>query len=93
MKHPGASAWRAGVVGGAGPVGAALGPSPLVLVATERGALVGVVGLERYETNGLLRSLAVDPQHRSRGLGARLVDAIESETRARGVPEGRWSHV
>jgi len=92
-KHPKATAWGAGIMGAAGLVGAVLGPSPPVLVATERGAPVGVVGLESYATKGLLRSLAVDPQHRCRGPGARLVDAIESEAQARGVPEGQWSHV
>ena len=46
---------------------------------------IGVVGLEVYGSNALLRSLAVEPQHRSRGLGAGLVDAIESEARRRGV--------
>ena len=50
MKHPKATAWGAGVMGAAGLVGAVLGPSPLVLVATERGAFVGVVGLESYGT-------------------------------------------
>ena len=83
-------------MGAAGLVGAVLGLSPLVLVATERGALAalaGVASLESCETKGLLRSLAVDSQHRSRGLGAKPVDAIESEARARGVPKGRWSHV
>ena len=38
-------------------------------------------------------SLAVEPQHRSRGLGARLLDAAESEARAPGLPEGWCSHV
>ena len=55
------------------------------VVATEGGTCVGVVGLEIHESCGLLRSLAVEPRHRSRGLGARLVDAIEAEARARGV--------
>lgn len=55
------------------------------VVATEGGACVGVVGLEIHEPNALLRSLAVKRGHRSRGLGARLVHAIETEARARGV--------
>ena len=55
------------------------------VVASEDGAFVGVVGLEICETDALLRSLAVDRGHRRRGLGARLVAAIETEARARGV--------
>ena len=55
------------------------------VVATEGDVCVGVVGLEIHESNALLRSLAVEPRHRSRGLGARLVHAIETEARARGV--------
>ena len=55
------------------------------VVATDGGACVGVVGLEIHGSNALLRSLAVEPRHRSRGLGAGLVDAIETEARARGV--------
>ena len=53
------------------------------VVATEGEVCVGVVGLEIHESDALLRSLAVEPRHRSRGLGARLVDAIETEARAR----------
>ena len=55
------------------------------VVATEGGNCIGVVGLEVHESNALLRSLAVEPRHRSRGLGARLVAAVETEARARGV--------
>ncbi|MDD9983079.1 MAG: arsenic resistance N-acetyltransferase ArsN2 [Gammaproteobacteria bacterium] len=55
------------------------------VVATDGEVRVGVVGLQIHESNALLRSLAVEPQHRSRGLGARLVDAIETEARVRGV--------
>ena len=55
------------------------------VVAAEGEVCVGVVGLEICESSALLRSLAVEPQHRSRGLGARLVNAIETEARARGV--------
>ena len=55
------------------------------IVATEGEACVGVVGLEIHEPNALLRSLTVERGYRSRGLGARLVHAIETEARARGV--------
>ena len=55
------------------------------VVATEGEVCVGVVGLEIHESDALLRSLAVERRHRSRGLGARLVHAIETEARARGV--------
>ena len=55
------------------------------IVATEGDVCVGVVLLEIYESNALFRSLAVEPRHRSRGLGARLVDAIETEAQTRGV--------
>ena len=55
------------------------------VVATDGEVCVGVVGLETHESNALLRSLAVEPKHRSRGLGARLADAVETDARARGV--------
>ena len=55
------------------------------VVATEGEVCVGVVGLEVHGSHALLRSLAVERRHRSRGLGARLVHAIETEARARGV--------
>ena len=55
------------------------------VVATEGENCVGVVGLEICESAALLRSLAIEPRHRRQGLGARLVDAVETEARARGV--------
>lgn len=39
-------------------------------------AVVGCVGLELYGRNGLLRSLAVDPAYRGRGLSRRLTQAV-----------------
>ena len=47
------------------------------LVCTDGSALHGVVGLEPTEEGALLRSLAVPPEGRGAGTGARLVDAIE----------------
>jgi len=42
------------------------------LVALDQGRLTGSVGLERCGADGLLRSLAVHPDYRGRGLGTRL---------------------
>jgi len=42
------------------------------LVAFDRDQLAGSIGLERYGPDGLLRSLAVHPDHRRRALGAHL---------------------
>jgi amino-acid N-acetyltransferase len=44
----------------------------IFLVALDQGQLAGSVGLERYGPDGLLRSLAVHPDYRCRGLGAHL---------------------
>ena len=46
------------------------------LVARDEGALLGVIGLERYGDVGLLRSLAVSPEARGRGVGVKLVEAV-----------------
>ena len=49
------------------------------MVATDQdNAIVGVVGLEMYQENGLLRSLAVDPAYRGQGFGRQLTRKIES---------------
>ena len=42
------------------------------LVALDQGHLTGSVGVERYGADGLLRSLAVHPDYRGRGLGTHL---------------------
>ena len=51
-----------------------LGNFILAKVGTE---LAGCIGLEIARDCGLLRSLAVAPQHRSLGLGAQLCDRLE----------------
>ncbi len=55
------------------------------IVATSEGSPVGVVGLEIFETDALLRSLAVTTEQRGKGLGVQLLHAIEAEARRRGV--------
>lgn len=49
------------------------------------GALVGVIALERFGTDGLLRSLAVAPEFRNRGLRRDLVTRLEKYAREDGV--------
>jgi amino-acid N-acetyltransferase len=54
-------------------------------VARASGLLVGCAGLEIYGEAGLLRSVAVQASMRQVGLGTKLVDAIVSKARSRGL--------
>jgi amino-acid N-acetyltransferase len=47
------------------------------IVAIENDRVIGVAGLELYGSYGLLRSVAVDPQQRSKGIAAGLLTRIE----------------
>jgi amino-acid N-acetyltransferase len=49
------------------------------------GALVGVIALERFGSEGLLRSLAVAPEFRNRGFGRELVTRLEKDARDHGI--------
>ncbi|MDQ2767020.1 MAG: GNAT family N-acetyltransferase, partial [Gemmatimonadota bacterium] len=55
------------------------------VVAESDGRLVGVIGLEICGEYALLRSTAVAPDWRDRGLGRRLVERIIAEAEAQGV--------
>lgn len=55
------------------------------IVAESAGGIVGVVGLELCGQHGLLRSTAVDPAYRDRGLGRALVERIIAEAESRNV--------
>jgi len=46
---------------------------------------VGVGGVEAYDSDALLRSVAVGPSKRGDGYGSAIVDALESEARDAGV--------
>ncbi len=46
---------------------------------------IGLVGFEPCGVDALLRSLVVSPEHRSSGIGAKLVAHAEREARAQGV--------
>jgi len=54
-------------------------------VAREGGSLAGVIGLEQYGEEGLLRSLAVRESHRSKGIGNNLYLRLIDEARSLGV--------
>lgn len=54
-------------------------------VAEDAGALMGAAGIERYQGNGLLRSVVVAPRWRGRGLGERLVRDRLAWARAQGL--------
>ncbi len=59
----------------------------LAFVAEEDGELHGLIGLERFGEVGLLRSLVVASHSRGRGLGRKLVSALEAHARDCGVAE------
>ena len=58
---------------------------PEFLVNRDNGRLVGVVGLERFGSVGLLRSLAVIPELRGHGLGLSLTRALEERAASTGI--------
>ena len=51
------------------------------VVREDDGRVVGVAGLEVHADDGLLRSVAVEPDYRSQGLGASLVEAAMERAR------------
>jgi N-acetylglutamate synthase-like GNAT family acetyltransferase len=55
------------------------------VVAVVDGAIVGAAAVEPYGTNGLLRSVAVDPGCRGAGIGSALVAAAEAVAAGLGV--------
>jgi amino-acid N-acetyltransferase len=55
------------------------------LVLEKDSEVIGCVGIERYGSNALLRSLAVDPSRRGVGQGRHLVEAIEAHAARSGV--------
>lgn len=56
-----------------------------VWLIKSKDSLQGVIALERFGSEGLLRSLAVAPEYRKRGFGRELVDRLEHGARIDGV--------
>ena len=54
-------------------------------IAKDGTGLMAAIGLEQHGDAGLLRSLVVAPAHRGAGHARRLVGALETEARARGI--------
>lgn len=57
----------------------------LALVARDGDQVVGSTAIECYGDAGLLRSVAVDTDYRSQGVGAQLVSAAFDQARERGM--------
>jgi len=55
------------------------------IVALDNNALAGVIGLEHYGTNGLLRSMAIDAVYRNNGIGAELLQRLLSYAKQLGI--------
>lgn len=49
---------------------------PDFLLARQEGALVGVAGMELFREFGLLRSIAVRPDHQGKGIARKLVEQL-----------------
>lgn len=56
-----------------------------LIVAATRQSMLGAIGLERFQDNGLLRSLVVRPESRWTGLGTQLANAMENHARMANV--------
>ncbi len=57
------------------------------VVAESGNDIVGVAGIERCGPYGLLRSVAVDPQMRGRGIGGALVERLIADSKDKEIPE------
>ncbi len=51
---------------------------PQFFIATDNGYVIGAIGLETYERNGLLRSLVVKPEYRKMKIAAGLINELET---------------
>jgi len=60
---------------------------PNFVLARDGGSDVGVAGLQILGSTALVRSVAVVPTHRSRGLATKLLAAIEQRARSQGVKQ------
>lgn len=59
--------------------------SDFVVFRDSSGALIGTGGVERYGSDGLLRSVAVNEEARGAGLGKRITAVVEQHAQAAGI--------
>ncbi|PIB39447.1 arsenic resistance N-acetyltransferase ArsN2 [Maribacter sp. 4G9] len=60
--------------------------SNVVFITREQdGKIIGCIGIEKYGTDGLLRSLAVADSHKGKGLGKQLLNALCTKSRKEGI--------
>src|SRR5688572_13938083 len=87
--HPGRPADREAIVGllqsSALPVEDLPLELPHFFTATDNDLVVGVIGLEIYERNGLLRSLAVNPAYRNNKIAGSLIEELEKQAAGLGL--------
>jgi amino-acid N-acetyltransferase len=57
------------------------------VVAEDRGAVTGAIGLEKFGTVALLRSAVVSPDHRGSGVGSRLVEHLLKRADEEGIKD------
>lgn len=57
------------------------------LVAEQNGKVVGYVIARKVNAKGHIIAIAVDPEHRCRGIGRALMLAVEEELKKKGVTE------
>jgi amino-acid N-acetyltransferase len=57
------------------------------IVAEERGAIAGAIGLEKFGSVALLRSAVVAPDNRGSGVGRRLVEQLLERAGRDGIEE------
>ena len=55
------------------------------LIAVDNDLVIGAVGLERYESCGLLRSLVVNSSYRNQNIADELINRLESNSIAAGI--------
>lgn len=61
------------------------GGERVMLVATEGNAVLGYIGMMYVLDEGYISNVAVSTEHRRRGVGGALVEAIESRSRELGL--------
>lgn len=60
------------------------------LVASENDKIIGVIGLEKYRSLALLRSMAVSMDYRNNNVASQLVEQLETFAKSSGI---KWMYL